>query len=213
MHVSTPGPQASVHLNEPSPFLVHAASPSGPSRIRGQGLRSLLHALAGRFDADTVAAIFQETNTDVRPTLLSSNIAVSGWYPISWYAEIYRACRIVTGAGPEIARELRAEALRRDAKGLFRFLLRFATPAALVRHSERVCALYLEGPVVKSAMSGPQELQMEFSGLRGYDESCVHDHIGGASAALELSGGVNIALRSLVVAPYYTSFVARLGWQ
>ncbi len=186
--------------------------PHSVSRVRGQGLRSLVHAIAARHDRATVQTVFAGTSAHIRPTLASGNIAASAWYPITWYADTYRALREVTGAPLEIAASLRAEAVRRDAKGVFRFMLSFASPEALIRQAERVCALYIDGPKLKTRFVRTGELEIEFVNLVGYDECCVHDHVGGALAALEMSGARGITLRSLEIGPNVSTFVALLGW-
>lgn len=204
---------SSVRSFAPTPmFDARRLHPHAESRIRGQGLRSLSHAIAARYDRETVREIFAATSAHIRPTVTSANIATSGWYPISWYGDTYRAVREVTGASVEIAASLRGDAIRRDAKGIFRFMLSFASPQALIRQAERVCALYIDGPRFKNRMIGQDELDFEFTNLVGYDECCVHDHLGGAMAALEMSGAHGIAVRSLEIAPNVSSFRAKVGW-
>lgn len=161
-------------------------------RVRGQGLRSLLQAIAARWDAETVAEIVARTPENLRSTVLHADIATSGWYPVTWYSEIHRACRDVTGAPLAVAAELRAEALRIDSRGMFRFLLRFASPRALLRNYVRVCGLYLDGPRIDVAFVGRSSIDVRWSELVGYDEACVMDHVGGALAAFELCNGKNV---------------------
>jgi hypothetical protein len=167
--------------------------------VRGQGLRSLLQAISSRWEADTVAQILARTHETVRSNVLHAEIAASGWYPITWYGELYRACREVTGAPTEVAAELRGEALRLDARGMFRFLLKFASPRALVSNYERVCGLYLDGPRIEVQHVGRSSIDVRWSNLVGYDEACIHDHLGGALEAIRLCQGRSARVSDLEI--------------
>jgi hypothetical protein len=158
-----------------------------------------LQAISGRWDAATVVRILESADDTVRSNVLHAEIATSGWYPVTWYADLYRACRTVTGAPVEIAAELRAEALRHDARGLFRFLLKFTSPGALVSNYERVCGLYLDGPRIEVQRVGLGAIDVRWSNLVGYDEACVHDHLGGALEAITLCQGRAARLTDLEI--------------
>jgi hypothetical protein len=175
-------------------------------RVRGQGVRSLLQAISARWDAETVSEILARTPETVRSNVLHADVAASGWYPVTWYGELYRACREVTGAPVEVAAELRAEALRIDARGLFRFLLRFASPRSLVENYERICGLYLDGPRIEVDFVRSNAIEVRWSNLHGYDETCVYDHVGGAVEALTLCKGRNVRFSDLEVVWFEGAF-------
>lgn len=187
--------------------------PNAEARVRGQGLRSLVHAIAARWDQETTQRIFAATSPLVRPTIATGNIAGTAWFPVGHYVDVFRAVHEVTGEGVEVAASLRADAFKRDARGIFRFLLRFSSPPALIRQAERVVGLYLDGPTFRQQPLGQNALEFEFANLVGYDEFVVHDHVGGAMAAFELAGGRAVTLESLDVEPNVTSFRVVLSWR
>jgi hypothetical protein len=174
-----------------------AAATDRVCRVRGQGLRSLLQAFSARWDAATVSRILARTQETVRSNVLHADIAASGWYPITWYGDLYRACREVTGAPMEVASELRAEALRIDARGMFRFLLKFASPPSLVGNYKRVCGLYVDGPQIEVETPRRNTVDVRWSKLVGYDRACVLDHVGGALEAIALCKGNNVRFSDL----------------
>ncbi len=182
------------------------------TRIRGVAARSLLHAMTSTFGEDTTEQIVAATTGEAASLWQSRDIAASAWYPISWIREIYRATAACTGQGPDAIRALRRAAVRLDARGIFKFLLRFSTPAMLAPAAKTVGDLYLEGPTLTAKLVAPDTIRFWFENTIGYDELLWADHLGGTEAVIEASGGRNATAVSLESSADYRLLVGEVRW-
>lgn len=69
----------------------------------------------------------------------------AGWYPISWYREVFRAFRAAASMGPELPRRIGSLAVRQDMKGAHKRLMAWlVSPQALLTLSQRVFSTYYD---------------------------------------------------------------------
>lgn len=189
-----------------------AARGAQETRIRGVAARSMLHALTSTFGEETTERIIAATTGEAASLWQSRDIASSAWYPISFIREIHRATAACTGEGAAAVRGLRRTAVRLDARGIFKFLLRFASPALLAPAAGTVLELYLDGPTLEAKLIAPDTIHFRFENTVGYDELMWADHLGGIEAVVEASGGRNPRSVSLETAADYRVLVGEVRW-
>ncbi|MFO0552950.1 MAG: hypothetical protein U0271_31470 [Polyangiaceae bacterium] len=161
------------------------------ARFRGQAFRSLLAALGSVLGPSSVAAVLAELRDRQLPGFDAENLRSTDWYSVSAYAEVHRAAQSLSGRGTDLARELGAEAMRVDARGVYQFLLRFVSPTSLMRNAERVAALYIDGPRIQVEQQHAGDATIQITDALGFDASVWQDFVGSISSLLTLSGAID----------------------
>jgi hypothetical protein len=91
---------------------------------------------------------------------------------------------------------------RMDARGIYRFVLRFASPESMIRHAQFVLGLYLDGPTltVSTALArrpGDEQIAFRFDNAFGFHDDVWQGMLGSAEALCELSGGLDPEARCI----------------
>lgn len=164
------------------------------SLVRGQALRGTIAALGSFFSASQVAEILSFLPPEAKHVV--GGLATTRWYPISWSIAIHRGARIVSKRGAELSYELGKRARMLDARGLYRFLLRFSSPELFIRHSDRLMSLYADGPTIQfgpvlSTLIGDQShfrVSVRLDHCYAFDENIWQHSLGSIDGLFELSG-------------------------
>jgi hypothetical protein len=159
----------------------------------GSFTRTLARLKGDHVLADTLAALPPDLGGRLRVgTLLTGN-----WYPLSWYLDLHRAARRVTGAGPEFARTVGYENTLDDLKGVYRIFIKMLSPQFVISKSTFLFNTYYDTGkmTVTDAVAG--SALAHWSGCTGFDHNLWQDILGGSQAGLVLSGARDIQLETL----------------
>ncbi len=130
---------------------------------------------------------------DLRDALLRGTLPPSGWYPVSWYTEMWRAIRSAIGSDLSAVRALGSSALRHDLNFVHRAILRALSPQTVVAFGTRLTTLYYSG--IKSTFSTkPGHARGTFSNARDWDENMWAEIHGAIEAMRELAGAQTIVV-------------------
>lgn len=187
-----------------------APRPPVETRLRGIGVRSLIDAafVACGEDATHAAISHADEAVWLGPV---RDLATTAWYPIGWLRAFHGALHDSV-AGASSPRALRRSAVRLDARGIFKFLLRFAKPELLAPAVRGLAQHYLDGPVLTAEVARPRCLSFRFTNLVGYDAHLIEDHLGGVEATVEVSNGRNARATLLDMSPDFSRFSGEVVW-
>jgi hypothetical protein len=122
----------------------------------------------------------------------------ASWYPISWYREVFRAFRSVTGAGPELPRRIGKLAVQHDMKGVHkRFVAWLTTPQTLLGLSQRVFNTYYDTGRLEVVESRTGFARLRASGCVGWDLNMWSELAGSSESLLEAAGARHVRLRAV----------------
>ncbi|NUP14227.1 MAG: hypothetical protein HOW73_49970, partial [Polyangiaceae bacterium] len=161
------------------------------TRVKGQGFRGIIAAVESQHGKGALERARAAMDPDVR----LDGIVASGWYPMSWYRELHRAAAIAIPGVPDLAFELGKEAMRKDLRGVYRFILSILGPDRSFSHAERVLSTYFEGARFEVVERRPDGLTARFFELRGMDDACWNDLLGGTTIVAEAPAGRGGRLR------------------
>jgi len=170
-----------------------ASADRGDTRVKGQGFRGIVQAIELMFGTGTLA----DVRTRLEPETRLESIVASGWYPLAWYRDLHRAAALALPAESDLAYALGREAMRQDLNGVYRFVLRLLGPDRTFRHAEKVLSTYWENARFTVLEESPGRLVGKYSEMRGLDDACWRDLVGGTSVIAETTMGKDARLTIL----------------
>lgn len=166
----------------------------GEPAYKGIGFRNFVSCLRQlRGDAAvaaTLAAVDPELGRQLREELLFSG----NWYPLAWFRELHRAAQQVTGAGPELARQIGYGTVKNDLAGVYRIFVLVASPQFLIGRAPRLFANYFDHGRLTVLESDALTAHARWTGCAGFDANVWSDVLGGCVAALEAAGAREVRL-------------------
>lgn len=116
-------------------------------------------------------------------------ILAATWYPISWYRDVFRAFRAVNNEGPDLARQIGYQAMRRDMMGTYKMMFaKFLSPQMLLSLSQRIFSTYYDTGESKVIESRRGHCVMRLTGCEGFDNNMYIELQGACVALLEIAG-------------------------
>jgi hypothetical protein len=164
------------------------------SEMKGLSLRNYPLVLASMRGTAVAARMMASLPRQLRTDLETGVIVPSGWYPVAWKRELHQAGRRVTGE-PRLARMMGNEMTKRDLNGVYRALIRIASPAIVLGASARIFSRYLRPGKMSIVEQGAGFARVLFEDCHDFDENMWNDVFGGCEAALELTGSKVVRVR------------------
>ena len=125
-------------------------------------------------------------------------ILSGGWYPISWYREMFRAYAAATNEGPELSRTLGYTSARIDFKRFHNWILaKLVSPQTLLGFTAKLFHSYFDTGSFEIVQSQKGFVRAEARGCIGWDRNVWNDLIGSCSALLEIAGAREVRVRVL----------------
>ena len=162
--------------------------------MKGLSLRNYPLVLADMRGAEIAAKMMAELPEQLRFDLDTGVIVPSGWYPVAWKRELHQAGRKVTGE-PRLARLMGNEMTKRDLTGIYRAVVRIASPATVIGASARIFSRYLRPGRMSIIEHGEGFARVLFENCHDFDENMWNDVFGGCEAALELTRSKIVRVR------------------
>jgi len=160
------------------------------ARIKGQAFLGFLDTLERVRGVETRRQVTAGLPEDVRAALRNGEIVAMGWYSIEWYGSVHAAARAV--CGPSVSREIGREAARSDFNTIYRFILKFLSPATLLKKSSNIFALFCdEGKV--TAATKPGSARIHYSDCSGACRGMWETVLGSTELMIELCGGRGVS--------------------
>jgi hypothetical protein len=202
---STPIERARVGkpLGSDQPFEIQA---------KGIGFRSFFFALERLRGDEMVTRTIERLPDDLQEAVVLGKIGANDWHPIAWYRELHRAARAVTGEGPELARLIGFESVRRDFEGPLRALTFVLAPQAVVRRGPRIFRTYYNPGQMYVLDAQPGRLRVHWNGCAGFDTNLWNDVIGGCEAVLRACGARSVDLRVISGAGEHDARAEIMAW-
>jgi hypothetical protein len=133
---------------------------------------------------------------EVREAYRTGAILSGGWYPISWYREMFRAFLAATNEGPELSRTLGYRSARIDFKRFHNWILaKLVSPQTLFGFTSKMFNSYFDTGSFEVVQSQRGYVRAEARGCVGWDRNVWNDLIGSCSALLELAGAREVRVR------------------
>jgi hypothetical protein len=162
--------------------------------MKGLSLRNYPVVLAELRGSDVAAKMMATLPSQLRHDLETGVIVPSGWYPVAWKRELHQAGRKVTGE-PRLARLMGNEMTKRDLSGIYRAVIRIASPAIVIASAARIFSRYLRPGKMSIIEQGDGFARVLAEECYDFDENMWNDVIGGCEAALELTGSKIVRVR------------------
>jgi len=162
--------------------------------MKGLSLRNYPLVLADIRGSEVAAKMMAALPAQLRNDLETGVVVPSGWYPVAWKRELHQAGRKVTGE-PRLARLMGNEMTKRDLNGVYRAVIRIASPAMVISASARIFSRYLRPGRMSVIEQGEGFARVLFENCYDFDENMWNDVLGGCEAALELTGSKVVRIR------------------
>lgn len=162
--------------------------------MKGLSLRNYPLVLGEVRGPEVAAKMMASLPDQLRHDLETGVIVPSGWYPVAWKRELHQAGRRVTGE-PRLARIMGNEMTKRDLNGIYRAVIRIASPAMVVAASARIFSRYLRPGKMTVVQEGEGFARVLFDDCYDFDENMWNDVFGGCEAALELTRSKVVRIR------------------
>jgi hypothetical protein len=159
---------------------------------KGVNFRSFVESLGRLRGKRAVEATLDAAPKDVREAIQFGQIIAAGWYPVSWYRELYLAAQRALGEGIELPRMVGRDAATHDFNSLFRLILRALSPETAFGQAHRLVTLFYQGGSAKRLGVRTGVGQVRFSGWVGFDRNLWEDTGAGAEAIITLCGARNV---------------------
>jgi hypothetical protein len=145
---------------------------------------SAIDDLRGReFRDQVIAAMPEESGTALR----YGSVIASGWYPIRWYRELFKAALEIADK-PDFAREIGRASVRREIKGVHRLLFKVLSVETLQKQGSRFFKAYFQPTDIKNERLGPGLGRTLFLRCTGFDRNLWQEQLGCCEELLAQSG-------------------------
>ncbi len=191
--------KSGVRLRQGVSFGGSSAELGAAPEVSGLALHTLARTLKHLRGEACLASIFSQVPSNIAEELAGGSVRASGWYPLAWLIDLHQVAQRVTGAGPELSRELGYEGSRYNFRGAHRFYVVNRDPAAFLIRAPWVHSLFYKGcgdlAVLESA---PGFARARWTDAVALTESLWQERLGSCEAALDMSGadGLRVELVS-----------------
>lgn len=165
----------------------------GDPKVKGLAFRSVLKSLEALRGQVAVAAALGAMDPEVADAYRRNTILATGWYPIAWYREAFRA--IVATTSPELPRAIGAEAIRADLDGVHKLMLRMLSPETAFSLSSKLFGKYYDTGSLRIAEGRNGFTRAEAGGCTGRDRNMWLELLGSSERVLELAGARHVRMR------------------
>jgi hypothetical protein len=167
-------------------------------KVKGVAFRSI----EGAFAELRGEAARQKAREYMRPELHDAIerglILPSGWYPISWYRELFTAYRAATGDGPELARQIGIRSSQRDMRSVYKQIFaRLVSPQTLLGMSSNLFSTYYDTGKFEVLESHRGYVKVRMQDCIGWDLNMWTEITGSCVSLLETAGAKQVRLRVL----------------
>lgn len=171
--------------------------------IKGQAFRTTLQVIHDLFGSEIEQRLVESLSDDFRIAVQTGTLVVSGWYPASWYRELYDGLYRLLPHEAEIPRQIGRATTERDLDGIYRFILRLTSPELLARHFDKVLHSYFRGGELAVDV-GEGCLVLNTIGWFGFSKPMVEEAAAGCEFLVERTGVqiVNSELREIAAGAY-----------
>lgn len=163
--------------------------------VKGQSLRQTLEVLREIFGEEATTRVVARLPEDFRRACQASGVLTSGWYPISWAVEIYRATAVVLPEVNDLPERVARRGVEHDMKGIYGFLARFVSPEFCIRQAPRILGTYFKGPTIGTEILGRGHAELYFARCDGFSRALWRDVLAGAARIFEQAGAKNVNIR------------------
>jgi hypothetical protein len=170
--------------------------PAAEPRVKGVAFRSIdacYTELRGDAARDRARALM---TPELRDAYQSGLVLASSWYPISWYRDAFRAFRAATSDGPDLARQIGYQSVKRDMRSIYKMMFaKIVSPQVLLGLSGRLFSNYYDTGRFDVLESHRGYVDVKLSGCTGWDQNMWTEIYGSCLCFLELAGAKEVRLR------------------
>jgi hypothetical protein len=161
---------------------------SGP-QVKGVSFLSVMSVVEKHRGRALAEGALRTMSTEVGDAFRYGTIIAAGWYPIAWYAEMWRSLKSVSGGGDEFVRFVGRASIDQDFNTIYKTLFRMLSPKTLVsigvRHFSNI---YDTGSVVV-VEDQPTHVRVKWTGCAGFTRPMWIEVLGACERLAELAGG------------------------
>jgi hypothetical protein len=166
-------------------------------KVKGVAFRSVYASLGKLRGQSAQQAALAAFGQDLQNGLGYGAIVAGGWYPITWYKELFQAIRKSTAEGKELVHEIGRQCTRDDMTGIYSMLARLISPHSLFSLSQRVFSSYYSVGKVEVVESRKGYSHARWSSCHQFDENMWTEILGSSVQLLEIGGAQNVRARIL----------------
>jgi hypothetical protein len=168
----------------------------GEPRIKGVALRAVDACYLELRGARAHARAHELMASALREAYASNLILAASWYPLSWYRDVFRAYRAANSDGPDLARQIGYQSIRRDMRGTYKqWFARMLSPQIMLSLASRLFNTYYDTGRFEVAQAQRGYAHARFSGCVGWDANLWQDLLGSSMSLLEIAGAKEVRLR------------------
>ena len=165
--------------------------------MKGLAFRSVASAFKALRGERAFDAAMERVPPELGNKLPYGGIVATGWYPIEWYKDLFRALREVGGGGPELIKNIGREAVSADLTAVHKFMLRMLSPETVFSVAPRLFKNYYDTGQLEilDRRSGYQ--RAVWKNCTGFDENMWLEIVGSAEMVLEAAGARHVRIKVL----------------
>lgn len=175
-----------------------------------EGIRTALEKLHGPMALERLRPRLTPELADVVGTRTDTS---REWYPIAWYAELHDAAQAEYGGGRRLHREIGRLATEHDLSTVYRFILQFVSPRAILAQSQRIWNLYSDRGVVTYEELGANRVRVHFAECPGVSLPVWEDIASSTAAILAACGARSLTHTLVSASTELGTCVAQYEWE
>ncbi len=178
--------------------------------IKGQSIVAFERALTELEGPGAIAKVVRRLPEAIAKPVANKEVLAGGWYPMEWFGALHAAANEEFGA--EVSRKIGRTATRHDVTTIYRFILKFLSPDTVIKHYQRVFALFCDGAKVVVQSHAKGKAVVRCSGCDGATQGVWEDILGSSEVVLELCGAKSASARIVSGAGNTGEMVCEFTW-
>jgi len=133
---------------------------------------------------------------ELRDLYRNGLVLAATWYPITWYRGALHAFLTATNDGPELARQIGYQAVKRDMMSVYKFIFaKIVSPQTLLGLSGRLFNHYYDTGTFDVLESRRGHVSVRAWGCIGWDLNMWTEVFGSCISFLEIAGAKDVRLQ------------------
>lgn len=157
------------------------------NRMKGQSFRGWLDVFEDVAKGHSKTALLAALPTEIAEAFHYKAIIASGWYPIDWYLRLYEASQRIGVDQRGFAKRMGRATTEQDVKGIYSFIVKFASPGMVFATAQRLLGMYVEDVSTKLVHKEEARVRMQVT-IAGSFTELWDELAGGGEAMLSVNG-------------------------